>query len=986
LTGLAAALLGLCLATGVATAARPLEAYKHVSWPIDGGAPGRNNALAQSADGYVWIGGVEGLVRFDGVQFEPIAPPPLWTGRMVVSALYAGAQGELWVGLARSKGLLVYRDGRLADAGMPNPSREVNDIAIDGAGVVWVARGGRTRDALARYADGAWQEIGVDWGLPAQQVWRLLVARDGALWVVLADTVVTLAPGGQRFAPTGIATTPRAGIAEDSQGRIWIADANGARIVHGGSGGAAPDAALKAPATNTGGARILFDGDGGLWAATYNAGLFHVAEPLAGSGASGFGAAAGLTSDQTRGLLRDREGNIWVGTELGLDMFRPASVAIEPAIAANSPSTYRIAAGTGGTVYVGDAAHLYAIAPGGSPGIVMALDSPAEALCAARDDAVWVALADRLVRTGGPVSTSVPKPPGTTAYGCVEDPQGRLWMPALDDGLYVWTQGAWTQIAGQDGAAARPADVTLDPGGTPAVLFRSAPADHDERSFLPVYREMFHIGGLEGLLGTKDALFVGGAEGLARIQGGKTAELRADSSPWLASINGIAQSPAGDTWMIGDSGVIRLRTGDLARAFDTQDPAIPHRIFDYRDGLNSFVQKGPGAQIAVGGDGRVWFATRGNIARIDPARLVRNEAAPPVRIRAIAGRAREGFAGDRVELEAGVSSVSIAYTALTFTAPSRVRFKYRLEGVDSDWVDGGARRSVQYAGLGPGTFRFRVIAMNDDGVWNEAGDSATIYIPPTLWEQRWLQVASAALLAGLVWLGFKWRVRAATSAVEQRLSERQAERIRIARELHDTLIQGFQGLLVRFQVVSNAIPKDEKARALMEQALDRADEILIEGRDRVRDLRSNEDTSAPIIEQLRRFAYELETGGSAPIEVKCSGVLRPLNLDAQREMFAIAREALANAARHAGASAIECEIAYSPPRVVLTCRDNGMGIDPMLLRKGGKEGHWGLQGMMERAKHLGASLAIQSGPTGTVIRLTVKARVAYGRTSRLRES
>lgn len=975
-----AVLLGLCLTTGVASAARPLDEYKHVNWTIDGGAPGRINTLAQTADGYLFVGGVDGLVRFDGVTFETVAAPVPWTGRMVVSALRAGEAGELWVGLARSKGLLVFRNGRLADAGMPNPSREVNDIAIDRAGGVWVARGGRTQATLARFADGRWEEFGPGQGLPEQQVWRLLVTRDGTLWVVLANAVVTLAPGAQRFEQTGITTTPRAGIAEDSEGRIWLADANGTRILRGVPSSGTSPGDLKAPVQNGGGARITFDADGGLWVATYTKGLFQVAAPLATEGSfSGYDAASGLTSDQTRALLLDREGNIWVGTELGLDMFRPASVTVEHAIAANSPTTYRIASSASGTVYVADATSLYAIAPRGEPKIVMALDSPAEALCAGRDDSVWVATADKLTSFGGAPGDTIPKPKDTTAYGCAEDIQGRIWMPALDQGLYVWSDGSWTHARETNKSPSLPADVALDPDGAPAVLFRSPHASNLDQVFTPIHREMFRIGGIEGLMGTRDALFVGGAEGLARLQGGKVSELRAVTYPWLASVNGMALSSSGDTWMIGDSGVVRLRAEDLANAFDSADPAIPFRVFDHRDGLNSFVQKGPGAQIAVGGDGRVWLTTRGSVSKIDPAHIVLNRAKPPVRIRTIQGISRETLDHDRLDLDAGTASVSIAYTALSFAAPSRVRFKYRMDGVDADWIDAGANRSAQYAGLGPGTYRFRVIAMNNDGLWNEVGDTATIHIPPTLWERGWIQGASAIIIAGLVWLGFAWRLRAVTTAVEQRLSERQAERIRIARELHDTLIQGFQGLLVRFQVASNAIPKTESAKALMEEALDRADEILIEGRDRVRDLRSNEDTSAPIIEEIRRFAYELEKGGSAPVEIKCTGVVRPLTIDARQELFAIAREALANASRHSGASAIECEISYWPARVVLSCRDNGTGIDPIVLGRGGKEGHWGLQGMKERAKHVGGRLSILSNPSGTEVRLTLKARIAYAR-------
>ncbi|WP_374570783.1 two-component regulator propeller domain-containing protein [Phenylobacterium sp.] len=991
MTGLARLALALALAAGIcgAAAAGPLGDFKHVRWAYGEGAPSRINAITQTTDGYLWIGGVEGLFRFDGVIFEPVGERPKGAGRLVVSALLGARDGALWVGLARGGGVAVYRNGRLADAGLPNPSRQVNDLAQDGAGGLWVARGGRTSNTLARYWRGRWREFGPASGLPAQEVWRLLAARDGALWAALSDRVMVLRPGAERFEDVGVSTSPRASLSQDPRGRVWLTDATGVRLLSDSAKGRRFGLAARSPVGQVGGVWTIIGEAGDLWGATWNEGVFRLADPAAALADPGAGPASlqtytagdGLTSEQTRAVFQDREGNIWVGTELGLDMFRPASVIVEPGVPANSPTSYRMAAADDGVVYIADASALYAIRPGAAPSRVMRTGSPAQALCAGSDGAVWVALADRMLRIGDGHATETPTPPSTRALGCAQDGAGRLWMPALEQGLFRWEKGAWRRWPAEGGEAGLPANAAVDPSGKAAVVFRRRPPAPAGELFTPVFAERFGVGGVEGLAEGRDGLFVGGAKGLARLSNGQVRTLSAERYPWLASVNGLVQTPAGDTWTIGDAGIVRMSTEDLGRAFDSGG-ALPHRVFDFRDGLNSFVQKAPGAQVAVGGDGRVWFLTRRNVVRIDPARLAVNRLAPPVHIRAVSAGSRRFADPASAVLPAGATSVTIDYTAPSLSAPDRVRFRYRLQGVDRGWVEAGARRSALYAGLGPGRYRFQVTAMNNDGVWNPSGASVELRIPPTLLQSWWFRGALAALAALALWLGLRWRVRAETAAAVARLSERQAERVRIARELHDTLLQGFQGLLVRFQVVANAMAEGDPAKPMMDSVLDRADEILVEGRDRVRDLRTEEDSASPLTRQLERLAYELERDYAIPIDIRASGLAEPLNVDAHREILAIAREALTNACRHSRAQEIVCELTATGRKLVLECRDDGVGIDPALLRAGGRDGHWGLRGMEERTRQLGATLKIASAPGGTLVRLVVPMRVARLRPSK----
>jgi signal transduction histidine kinase len=278
--------------------------------------------------------------------------------------------------------------------------------------------------------------------------------------------------------------------------------------------------------------------------------------------------------------------------------------------------------------------------------------------------------------------------------------------------------------------------------------------------------------------------------------------------------------------------------------------------------------------------------------------------------------------------------------------------------------------------LKPGHYRFQVIASNNDGVWNTNGDRLEFTIRPAFFQTLWFQALSIGLAILLVWFGLWLRVRYVAAEIEARLSERQAERMRIARELHDTLLQGFQGLLMRFQVVADAIPKRSRAKPMMEVVLNRAEDVLTEGRDRVHDLRSVDAHASPLMEALRRLADGLELDGCGPINFRCVGVQRVVDDNAQKEILAIAKEALSNCCRHAQAPTIECCLIFTPWHVRLVCEDTGIGIDAGTLSAGGRPGHWGLTGMRERARQAGGGLTIHSQPGRTRVEFKLNTRVA----------
>ena len=320
--------------------------------------------------------------------------------------------------------------------------------------------------------------------------------------------------------------------------------------------------------------------------------------------------------------------------------------------------------------------------------------------------------------------------------------------------------------------------------------------------------------------------------------------------------------------------------------------------------------------------------------------------------------------------------LEIDYTALSFVAPQKVQFRYQLDGNDKDWQDAGTRRQAFYTDLKPGSYRFHVVACNNDGVWNESGAEVSFFIVPAFYQTFWFHLLCVIAAGSTIWIFYLVHLKRVTGRIQEQLATRLEERERIARELHDTLLQGFHGLMLRFQSVLKNIPAQAPARQMMESALDHADEVLLEGRQRVHDLREADMAGNSFSENLVRWGEELAHVGPTPFSVAIVGTPRPLDPTVSSEVYQIGREALTNAFAHAFAKKIEMEITYDWAKVRLIVRDDGAGMDSEILTRG-RSGHWGLSGMRERAQRIGAHLSIWShSGAGTEIDLSIPSKVA----------
>ena len=970
-----ASILGVVMLAGAALAATPspraIEQFQHTRWTPREGGPWGVNQIAQSPDGFLWLASPEGLIRFDGVKFETFTPPGFdpATAPSVVSVLVTRS-GEIWAGLGGFGGVAVFRDGRMVDTAMPNPAYMVTDLAQDHDGALWAATT-RLGEPLRRYRNGRWEVIGPDWNLPRDDlVAEMAMGNDGALWVVIKKRLFVLPRGARRFAETGVKVVGGVGLALDPGGRLWIADEQGVRrapdVLHGES------AATPQPSYPLEGIRrpkIGFSPDGSVWGATWSDWLFRIRNPEKDGEVSRYRSAGGLRSDDFGNVFVDREGVAWAGGLGGLDSFVSTGLVKDETIPFSGDS-YRLASDKRGLVYVVTSSTAYLIRPGASPRAFLRSDF--YGMCPGQNGSVWMSeegLFRRVV--DGRVVQTIRTP--TSAVGdCAEDPAGRLWW--IDDAGVVnvhergQTRKLPSLLAGSDDQAW---ETFADREGYPIFLLENRAIARVKGLKAEIWsNQRLGVGAiLDAVEDGPSGLFVAGSSALARIRGDRIQRLWVKRHPWLRGARAITWSPDGQVQILSRAGLVRLNASDLDQAFDHPDRPIPHNARGQLDGLSPGSRRYGGVQAVYGGDGRYWFIAGPGMMRVQPGGLIRNPSPPPVIIRSLTTGGRVYSVTGDVTLPKGVTNLTIAYSALTLRAPTMARFRYRLEGVDPDWVDPGQRREALYSNLPPGRHRFQVIAANEDGVWNNTGATLNFTIPKTFVQTYLFKALCVLVLAILAWLVFRLRLRGVARQIRARMNERLAERERIARELHDTLLQGVQGLILRFQLVAEDLTEKQADRASLERILDDADNFVGEARDRVRELRMS-PTGGDLEAALDKLRQAGSTFGAGAITRETVGTPRALDPTACDEIAQIVREALSNAAQHAGAASITLRSIYRPLSLTVVVADNGVGIPADILRDG-REGHFGLDGMRERARRLEGRVQIESDP-GAGTRVTIK--------------
>ena len=981
----------ILIAIGSGTAQSPgdltpkLTQYSHTAWRVqDGTLPASPLSIAQTVDGYIWLGTESGLVRFDGVHFLPVGENSL-----TIYSLLASRDGALWMGTARGV-------RRLGGPALPYKlaiTGRINELAEDAAGNIWVARTrmGSGGGPLCEFTSTQVRCFGTSDGMPCQFGQGLTQDVSGSIWLNDGRSLCSFPqsrglvglPGDNN--PSGedpIAET----LSEDSNGRLLIGltkPFGGAVLQRFESG---HWHGMHVQGLDRVGQRVeaLFrSSDRSMWVGTRAHGLYHIGD----NSADHFGTADGLSGDSVNRIFQDREGSIWVATSSGVDLLHiPKAITFSTREGLPSDYLNSIVSSKNGDLWLGMYAglaelhhnHFVAWQPGTSfPGRAttsMVLDRSGDLLLGVDAD---------LTRLSHGHFTKIKASDGSSVGSIVafaKEKSGNLWLLTAGRQFRLFDMISPTSLIETKLGKPRSWFLAADPqGGLWLYQSEQGLMHYTEAGFsepIPTPRGSVAYGlGADGdsaLLLTRDGL------------------LRWNSKTWtsLSSANGLPCDSVRNIMVVRDKGWwLSQRCGftfisnEQIQAWErASDAYISVHTFDGFDGAhpssNSF---GPSGALTP--DGRAWFATTNGLEMIDINHSPVQSVMVPVHISGISGDGRTlSYSQQPVRLPPLTRDIRIDYNALSFVTPQRVKFKYRLSGVDTDWQDVGTRREAFYMNLRPGHYLFQVIASNSDGVWNTVGDSLPFTLLPKFYQTKWfLALEIVIVLLSLLFI-IRIRTLRATELLNAEHRERLRERDRIARELHDTLLQGFHGLMLRLQTGVELIPSTEPAKAILHDALNRADLVLVEGRSRVHDLRDNSSDRANLFIRLQHLAANLMTTAVPSCTIELVGSQRVLDSAAYDEIFLIGREAVANAFRHAGATEIVVQLRYSSLRFVLTCRDNGRGIPEQTLKAGRSAGHYGLVGMQERALKLRAVLKLESEqPVGTVVKLRVPAHVAYDR-------
>jgi signal transduction histidine kinase len=322
------------------------------------------------------------------------------------------------------------------------------------------------------------------------------------------------------------------------------------------------------------------------------------------------------------------------------------------------------------------------------------------------------------------------------------------------------------------------------------------------------------------------------------------------------------------------------------------------------------------------------------------------------------------------------NTFSLGFSALSYRNPANSRYRYKLEPLENTWHEVGSNdRLATYAALPPGAFTFRLQAAAGRGAWSEPGVTLDIEILPPLWRTAWFEALCGALVLALLWVLYRLRIH----QIAQQFNARLDERTRIARDLHDTLLQSFHGLMFRFQAARNMLPgRPEETVRSLDEALERTERAIAEGRDAIQGLRVSTTDTNELAQSVTALGAELAAHDSAKFHVVVEGPSQDLHPILRDEVYAIACEAVRNAFRHAQARNIEADIVYNGSSFQLRIRDDGQGIDPGIVAEG-RVGHYGVPGMRERAKRIGGKLDVWTGiGAGTEIELSIPGSIAYG--------
>jgi signal transduction histidine kinase len=950
-------------------------------------------ALAQTNDGYLWLGTSIGLFRFDGETFEhPIFPDKGLSINGDVSTLYTTPSGDLWVGM-RFGGAYLVREGHLTPYTEADglPLHTIRQFAVTRDGALWAA----VTNGLFRFTGNRWEPIGAAWNYPATEGYNIFCDRSGTLWARNMQGSFFLIDGSKTFQKSPV-RGGRGWILAAPDGAVWVSDPEQGLISLSNPERAS---SVLAPGYSPGAQTALFDRDGALWIVleankeTVFSRIPDSRKLWANGKSFGTSDIQTLRSNQALtgdlfNFLEDREGNLWLATDGGLERFRANKLhsALE---GQPLPHQSAMAMTADGGILVAAYPNLLLrfSANQVTPSIDSRFDLPDEisALYSGSDNRLWLGMEQVGLAhySGGKIEAVPLSAPDKTRdiQSITQDHTGALWVSSAHEGLFRFREKAWLLNGGIPTLPMEvPVNVITDSSGKVWLGYANneiAVVDGAQVRMLGQTQGL-NVGIVLALTSQADRVWVGGTENASLYKDGHFWPLTRSNGHAFTGVSGIAEDDSGGLWLNGSTGIAHLDATEVSGFMKDPNRHVSEETLNFEDGLNGTApQIRPVNTALKSTDGRVWFTTSAGAYWIDPKHIRNNPIAPTVLLQSVTSNKRTYALGAEAALPAHSTALEFQFTATSLSIPSRIRFKYKLEGVDADWQDAGGRRQAFYTNIAPGLHRFEVTAANEDGVWSQSGAAANIMIAPAFYQTRWFYAVCAIAILATLWQLYRLRVRLLARQMGVRMGARLEERERIARELHDTLLQSTQGLILLFQGFAGRLARPDPMRVQMESALDQADQLLNEARDRVSDLRTT-GINSDLVGALTRFAEELFSATTVAFTIEVSGLPVILTLIAADDIYRIGREGLGNASVHAHASNIEVEIAYEAKQLTMRIRDDGKGIGSEILQKGARARHFGLQGMRERAQRIGGILNIWSREgAGTELELVVPATHAY---------
>jgi signal transduction histidine kinase/ligand-binding sensor domain-containing protein len=980
----------LISSSSVGFAQSVLPQFHHSSWNAEEGI-GAIYDIRQAADGFLWLQTSTGVFRFDGVRFQTAAEVTHEdTESVKLDAVLPSAFGGEWF-TTRTAGLLLWKDGNFTSF----PETHCTGRIVEAPDhTLWVA----SRAGLFHVQNAECKPVGRERGYPGGEPAGLMVDREGTVWVKMwSGPLLSLAPGQPSFVPSqfGLGLTQYfAFLHEAPNGEIWLSDDYGLRQVRGKLG--SPTSFREAGAAHHKGERFGdfdFAADGSIWIST-DQGLrwaprpeqWRTSQEMESSPGENFTVGNGLSSDTVWTVLVDREGNTWVGTDSGLEQLRRVAVNT-PRLPASQEHEYAIASGDQGSVWTGSLSlpltHLFANGEFKSFPLINQITS----LKRARDGTVWVAGQGdfRLGRSSGDVFTQVhyPREEQQAVISLAVDRNRGLWISLRQVGVYHLINGTWSNEDGSIGKErTNLGAMTDDASGNVWFAYSNNLVRWDGNQYTHFSSPESQGNIAVSTIAVRgDHVWLAGDGGVQMYSSGKFELLHCKDKRLPGRVSGVVETTNGDLWMNGPSGITHIAADQIAKWI--RDPAflLAADRLNQLDGLPGLSgEEVPTPSVVQSLDRLLWFATTKGIAWLDPETLdnYRNHMPPPVVISSVSSNGNIYSTQGVTQLPPHTRNLEIDYTALSMAVPQRVSFRYKLDEIDEAWQDAGTRRQAFYSDLPPGRYHFRVAASNNDGVWNDAGATLLFTVTPAFYQTWWFRTLLAIAAAIVIWLLVRLRIRLVLRELQGRLAERLEERERIARELHDTLLQGLFGLMLRLQFSLDQLAEDNPVRVDITRALNQSDSMMQEGRERIKHLRGGHMEGVGLAQALELFGQELQSISPVQFHVEVEGSAHPIDAYIHEEILLIGREALTNAFRHSGASAIAVEITYRFSALQLRVHDNGCGVDKAVLAAGGRENHWGLTNMRERARKMHGTLRVEvPSKGGTTVELRVPASVVY---------